>query len=124
MIKTICVVDDEEGIREAMHAWLEECGYGVIGTGSGADAFEMIRKNKPDLVLLDIMMPKVDGLEVLARLKESPETCLIPVIMLTAKKEIAAIAKATELHAAGYFTKPFEEKAFLAAVERFIRNSF
>lgn len=123
MIKMICVVDDEDQIRDIMQMWLEENGYDVISIGNPEEAFETIRKNKPRLILLDITMPKKDGLSVLRELKFSPETRSIPVIMLTGKKESEAIETARKLGAADYFFKPFEADAFLTAINQVMQDS-
>ena len=119
----VCVVDDEDQIRDIMQTWLEENGYDVVSTGNPEEAFEMIRKNKPRLVLLDITMPKKDGLSVLRELKSSPETRSIPVIMLTGKKESEAMETARKLGAADYFYKPFEAEVFLAAISQIMQHS-
>lgn len=115
---TICVVDDEPGIRAELGSWLEEYGYKVISSGGGDDALETITARQPALVVLDIIMPEMDGLEILARLKANPRTSSIPVIMVTAKKESATIIKAQGLRAADYFMKPFEGDELLKSIER------
>ena len=115
---TICVVDDEPGIREELGIWLEEYGYQVISSGSGTEALEKIQKRRPSLVILDIIMPDMDGLEVLAYLKANPKTSAIPVIMLSAKKESSTIIKAQALKASDYFMKPFLGDEVLKSIER------
>jgi CheY-like chemotaxis protein len=115
---TICVVDDEPGIRAELGNWLEDYGYKVISSSGGDDALEQIQERQPALIVLDIIMPEMDGLEMLARLKANPQTASIPVIMLTAKKESATIIKAQGLRAADYFMKPFESDELLKSIER------
>jgi DNA-binding response OmpR family regulator len=115
---TICVVDDEPGIREELKDWLADYGYGVLSPNSAAEALEQIETFQPSLVILDIIMPDIDGLEVLARLKANPKTAAIPVIMLSAKKESSTIIRAQALKAADYFMKPFEGDEVLKSIER------
>ena len=115
---TICVVDDEPEIRAELGSWLEDYGYKVISSSGGDEALQTIAERLPALVVLDIIMPQMDGLEILARLKADPRTSSIPVIMLTAKKESATIIKAQGLRAADYFMKPFVTDELLKSIER------
>ena len=115
---TICVVDDEPGIRAELENWLGDYGYKVISSGGGTEALQTISDKQPALVVMDIIMPEIDGLEMLARLKANPKTSSIPVIMLTAKKESATIIKAQGLKAADYFMKPFDGDDLLKSIER------
>ena len=120
MAKTICIIDDEPGIRAELGNWLEDYGYAVMTAASGAEALEKIRQNRPSLVILDIIMPEIDGLEVLTILKSDPMTSSIPVIMLSAKKETATIIKAQGLQAQDYFMKPFENDEFIRSIRRYV----
>ncbi len=120
MAKTICVIDDEPGILGEIRNWLEEIGYNVITALSGPEAFEKMRHKKAHLVLLDIIMPKVDGLEVLSQLKNDRKTADIPVIMLTAKQETKTIMQAQEFLAADYFFKPFNQEELLYSIKKHI----
>jgi CheY-like chemotaxis protein len=117
---TICIVDDEPGIRAELKTWLEDYGYKIMSPASSLEALDVINEKAPNLVILDIIMPEIDGLEVLARLKANPKTSAIPVIMLSAKKESTTIIKAQGLQAADYFMKPFEAGDLLKSIERYI----
>ena len=105
--KRILIIDDEEDIREVAQAALEEmAGWTVAGAGSGAEGVVTATAERPDAILLDVMMPGTDGFEVLARLKANPPTAAIPVILLTAKVQVAGRRLPSE--AAGVILKPFD----------------
>ncbi len=105
---TILVVDDHEEIRDALDAILEEEGHDVLQAENGKQAIEIVAANGPDVVLLDIAMPEMDGLETLRRLKASPETANAAVIMVTAQGDRHAMVKAVQLGTRDYITKPWE----------------
>lgn len=105
---TILVVDDHEEIREALAEILEEEGHKVLQSPDGLNALEVIASSKPDVVLLDIAMPGIDGLETLRRLKEKPESASMPVIMVTAQGDRQNMVKAVQLGVRDYVTKPWE----------------
>ena len=105
---TILVVDDHEEIREALAEILEEEGHEVLQAVDGLDALEMIAARLPDVVLLDIAMPGMDGLETLNRLKDIPESAALPVIMVTAQGDRQNMVKAVQLGVRDYITKPWE----------------
>ena len=105
--KTIMVVDDNPDIVTIVRTILEGKGYSVASAYSGAELLSSLEKDKPDLVVLDIMMPHMDGLEVLTRLKAAPETASIPVILLTAKVQYEDVLGGYKLGADYYITKPF-----------------
>ena len=105
--KTIMVVDDERSIRVSIKAALEGEGYAFTEAGSGKDALAKISKSKPDLIILDVMMPGMDGFQVLETLKSGSSTKNIPVIMLTAKSDISSVEEGHKLGATYYLTKPF-----------------
>jgi CheY-like chemotaxis protein len=105
--KTIMVVDDNPDIITIVRTILEGKGYNVSSAYSGAELLSSLEKDKPDLVVLDIMMPQMDGLEVLTRLKAAPETASIPVILLTAKVQYEDVLGGYKLGADYYITKPF-----------------
>jgi DNA-binding response OmpR family regulator len=104
----ILVVDDEEDIRYLLQISLEQEGFRVVTASSGREALHFIADNRPDLVVLDVMMPEIDGFEVLRRLKENEATCHIPVVMLTAKDSTSAVVSGLEIGADFYWTKPFK----------------
>jgi DNA-binding response OmpR family regulator len=120
MAKTICVIDDEPGILSEMKTWLEESGYQVITAKSGPEAFEKLHGRSAHLVLLDVIMPQVDGLEVLSQLKNNQKTSSIPVIMLTAKQETGTIMQAQTFLASDYFFKPFNQDELLYSIQKHI----
>ena len=105
--KTIMVVDDNPDIITIVKTILEGKGYSVFSASSGAELLNMLKGQKPDLIILDIMMPEMDGLEVLSRLKAMSETATIPVILLTAKVQYEDVLGGYKLGADYYITKPF-----------------
>jgi len=120
--EVILVVDDEEDIRELVELNLGREGYQLLACDTGERALELVRSKKPDLIVLDLMLPGVDGLEVCRRLKADPNTGHIPVVMLTAKGEEADIVAGLELGADDYVTKPFSGKVLVARVRRLLRR--
>lgn len=107
MGKRILLVEDEKNIILGVRTCLDAVGYNVEVAENGAIALEAIQKRKPDLILLDLVMPKFDGFEVLDSLKSNPETKDIPVIVLTARAGEEDRQRAMELGAESYMTKPF-----------------
>jgi two-component system alkaline phosphatase synthesis response regulator PhoP len=120
--EVILIVDDEEDIRELVELNLDREGYQILACDTGERALELVRSRKPDLIVLDLMLPGVDGLEVCKRLKADPNTGHIPVVMLTAKGEEADIVAGLELGADDYVTKPFSGKVLVARVRRLLRR--
>ena len=120
--ETILVVEDEEDILELLRYNLTKEGYGVLGAATGEEALKTARERLPDLVLLDLMLPNLDGLEVCRRLQQEARTRRLPIIMLTAKGEEADIVAGLELGAADYVTKPFSPRVLLARVRAVLRR--
>jgi two-component system phosphate regulon response regulator PhoB len=120
--ETIIVVEDEEDILELLLYNLAKDGYGVIGVASGEEAIKAVKERLPDLILLDLMLPGLDGLEVCRRLKQDARTRLLPIIMLTAKGEEPDIVAGLELGADDYVTKPFSPRVLLARVRAVLRR--
>jgi two-component system response regulator VicR len=119
----IMVVDDEPDLLEVVKLILESDGYQVVTASSGQEALNKIEKEMPDLVLLDIIMPKMDGWEVFSRIKSNPMTHEIPVIMLTAKDQ--RIDKLIGLHVVrvdDYITKPFGRAELLERIKRVLQE--
>jgi DNA-binding response OmpR family regulator len=116
----ILIVDDEEAILKMYSIGLAE--FEIISASSGEEALEKARKEQPDLIYLDIIMPKINGLDVLKRLKSDKETAHIPVILLTNLPEEASAAKAKSLGANDYFVKVDFEPDKLAEKTREIIN--
>ena len=114
----ILIVDDEEDVLELVRYNLEKNGYTVETAATGEEALKKVRFKKPDLMVLDLMLPGVDGLNVCKQLKSDPRTEQLPVIMLTAKGEEADIVTGLELGADDYVTKPFSPKVLVARIRR------
>lgn len=121
--QAVLVVEDEEDIRELVSYNLLKEGYQVAGVASGEDALAAVESKTPDLILLDIMLPGLDGLRVCRKLKENPKFQSIPVIMLTAKGEEPDIVAGLNMGADDYVTKPFSPKVLLARVQAVLRRA-
>lgn len=118
----ILAVDDEADILELIRYNLARDGYDVDTAASGEIALEKARRNMPGLVILDLMLPGIDGLEVCRRLKADASTARIPVVMLTAKGEDADVVTGLELGADDYITKPFSPRVLLARIRAVLRR--
>ncbi len=118
----IMVVDDEEDILELVGYNLERIGYRVTRVDSGEDALRIARDKEPDLILLDLMLPGIDGLEVCRLLKQDNRTSSIPIIMLTARGDEADIVAGLEVGADDYITKPFSPRVMVARVKTVMRR--
>ena len=116
-MKKILIVDDKLEVVELVNATLEGEDYQVIDASDGREALEKIKREKPDLVLLDVIMPKMDGLEVLSEAKKDPKTKDIPIIILTAKGQKVDKEKGKRLGAQDYIVKPFSPSHLLAKIE-------
>lgn len=117
--KKILVVDDEPQLLEMIQMFLEIKGFEVIAANNGPEGLTKATAKKPGLILLDIMMPNMDGLEVLRKLKDDAETKNIPVVMLTGKSESKFMFRTQELGAVDYIIKPFDSKELLAVVNKY-----
>lgn len=118
----ILVVDDEPDIVELVHYNLTKENYDVLSVNSGEEALVKVRNFPPDLIVLDLMLPGVDGLEVCKKLKQEPTTAAIPIVILTARGEEADIVAGLELGAEDYLTKPFSPRVFLARIKAVLRR--
>lgn len=118
----VLVVDDEEDIMELVHYTLTRAGHVVTGVTSGEEALRAARAAAHDLVVLDLMLPGVDGLEVCRLLRRDPRTKEIPIVMLTARGEETDIVKGLELGADDYVTKPFSPKVLVARIRAVLRR--
>ena len=119
----ILLVDDEDNIRELLRFNLDKAGYKIVEACDGVSAVNQVRIDKPDLIILDLMLPGMDGLEVCRLLKSQRETSGIPIIMLTAKNEEIDKIIGLELGADDYITKPFSARELLARVKAVLRRS-
>ncbi|MGQ9476192.1 MAG: response regulator transcription factor [Actinomycetota bacterium] len=121
MAEKILVVDDDREMVELIELFLGNAGYTTISAFSGEEALEKTFREKPDLILLDIMMPRVDGWEVLRRIKNDPETRNTPVAFITARTQnIDKMIGLSVMKAAGYITKPFSKQELLTEVRRIL----
>lgn len=121
MGEKILVVDDDREMVELIELFLGNAGFTTIAAFSGEEALEKTFKEKPDLILLDIMMPRIDGWEVLRRIKNDPHVQNIPVAFITARTQnIDKMIGLSVMKAAGYITKPFSKQELLTEVRRII----
>lgn len=118
----ILVVDDEEDIQELVRYNLARNGFDVTVAGTGEAAIEKARKKLPDMVLLDLMLPGIDGLEVCNILRHDQKTSHIPIVMLTARGEEADVVAGLELGADDYITKPFSPRVLVARIKAVLRR--
>jgi len=123
MPKEILIVDDEPSIVVPIQFLMEQQGYRVLVAENGEDALDAIYKYKPDLILLDIMLPRIDGYEVCEIVRLNPEYRGIKIIFLTAKGREVEIAKGLSLGADAYITKPFSNTELVAKVKELLENS-
>jgi phosphate regulon transcriptional regulator PhoB len=119
----IVVIEDETDILEVIAYNLKREGYDVITSTSGEDGLEKIEKSKPNLVVLDLMLPEVDGIELCRKIKSDPLTQSIPVIMVTAKGEESDVVLGLGVGADDYVTKPFSPRELTARVKAVLRRS-
>lgn len=117
----ICIIEDDLAIQRVLSFALKVTGYVVETASAGDTGLDLALRIRPDLVLLDIMLPGLDGLEVCRRLREQPETRKIPVVMLTAKGETDDIVRGLDAGANDYVTKPFEKEVLLARIRAALR---
>ena len=120
--QSVLVVEDEEDIMEVIRFNLEKEGYEVNQALSGEKALQVIENNLPSLVLLDLMLPGINGLDLCRIFKQNDRTKAIPVIMLTAKSEDADIVAGLEMGAEDYITKPFSPRVLVARVRTILRR--
>lgn len=118
----LLIVEDESDIRELISFNLEISGYEVIKARDGEEGLSMARKELPNLIILDLMLPGIDGLKVCSHLKKGPETRDIPIIMLTARSEDDDIITGLETGADDYVTKPFSPRILIARVKAALRR--
>lgn len=118
--KKILIVEDEESLLKLESILLSSKGYSVVGVMDGKAALEEVKVNRPDLVVLDVMLPEMDGFEVCRHIKENPETSSIPVVMLTAKKSNNDVERGKQAGAEAYITKPFKSAKVIEVIEGLI----
>ena len=118
--KKILIVEDEETLLQLQTILLTTKGYKVEGVMDGQAALEAVAAMKPDLILLDIMLPKIDGFEVCRQVKANDETRHIPVIMVTAKKSKEDLLMGEQVGADWYITKPYKSAMVIETIQRFL----
>ena len=119
-MKTILVVDDERNIVDLVRLYLEKEGFAVVAAADGEEALALHRRHEPDLVILDLMLPRLDGLEVCREIRRLGDT---PVLMLTARADDIDAIVGLELGADDYVTKPFNPRALVARVKAILRRT-
>lgn len=120
--KKILIVEDEGDILHLVKHCVEKEGFRTVVAMTGLEALKKVTEDKPDLVVLDLMLPEMDGLEVCRRLRSAPDTAMLPIIMLTAKAEESDTIVGLELGADDYVTKPFSPKTLVARVKALLRR--
>jgi len=120
MPKKVLIVDDEPGIIVALQFLMEQSGYATMVGFSGEEAMEAVAKHHPDLMLLDIMLPVVDGFEVCQRVRENPNWNNIRIVLVTALGNEANVTKGLDLGADAYVTKPFSNADLVAKVKELL----
>jgi DNA-binding response OmpR family regulator len=123
MPRLIAVVDDERDIRDLVELHLTKAGFRVRGFGDGEEFNRFVTKETPDLVVLDLMLPDTDGLDICKNLKSAPKTAAVSVVMLTARGEEFDKVLGLELGADDYITKPFSPKELVARVKAVLRRN-
>ncbi len=120
--KTILIVEDEQEIAQLIKHYLQKEGFHPYIAHTGLEAHKLVASEHPDLVILDLMLPEINGLEVCKAFRNKPETALLPIIMLTAKNEESDTIVGLELGADDYVTKPFSPKALVARIKALLKR--
>jgi DNA-binding response OmpR family regulator len=120
--KKILIVEDEPDIAQLVKMYLEKEGYHTVSAKTGTEGLKSLSSDRPDMMILDLMLPEMDGLELCKKIRSKPETALLPIIMLTAKSEESDTIVGLELGADDYITKPFSPKSLIARVKALFRR--
>lgn len=118
----VLVVDDSAVIRDLITVNLELEGLEVVGCADGEEALRLVREVRPDVITMDVVMPRLNGLDAAERLRADPETAHIPIVVVTARAGQADLDRAREIGVEGYLTKPFEPAELVALVGRLARE--
>ncbi|GAB1536234.1 hypothetical protein ADMFC3_18650 [Geovibrio sp. ADMFC3] len=118
----ILIADDELRLRKVVALHLKKAGFAVLEAGNGKQAMTLAKEHKPDVIVLDIMMPEMDGLEACEAIKADPELAGIPIILLTAMAEADDIEKGNAAGAEYYLTKPFSPKELIDKINSNLKN--
>jgi DNA-binding response OmpR family regulator len=122
MGKKILVVDDEKDLVETISFRLKANGYTVVTAYDGLEAIDLARRDRPDLIILDLMLPKMDGYKVCALLKRDARYAAIPIIIFTARAQDEDISMGKEMGADAYLTKPFAPEALLNKISELLKT--
>ena len=120
--KKILIVEDEKDILQLVKLYLEKEGFRTVSAMNGMEGLRQVKAEQPDLIILDLMLPEMDGPEVCKRIRLNQDTALLPILMLTAKAEESDTVIGLELGADDYVTKPFSPKALVARVKALLRR--
>jgi two-component system alkaline phosphatase synthesis response regulator PhoP len=120
--KAILIVDDEPDILSLLCAYLNREGFRTRTAATGTQALARVREDRPDVIILDLMLPDMDGLDVCRKFRTNPATALIPIVMLTARLEESDTIRGFEIGADDYVTKPFSPKLLMARVKTLLRR--
>ncbi len=120
--KRILIVDDEKDLVETVVFQLQEAGYEVVAAYDGQEGLAAAQKGKPDLIILDLMLPKMDGYKVCGMLKNDGRYKKIPIIMFTARAQQSDMDLAKEVGAEAYITKPFEQEILLGKIKELLKD--
>ncbi|MEO0096935.1 MAG: response regulator [candidate division WOR-3 bacterium] len=122
-MKKILIIEDEEAIRFILEKRLSDAGYLTISAENGIEGLNKARKENPDLILLDLMLPGIDGYQICSMLKRDRRYAHIPIIILTARIQQKDYELAMELGADAFLTKPFESQILLSKIEELLKNN-
>ncbi len=122
LTQSVLIVDDEPMARTLLRLMLVRAGFNVSEAEDGFDALDKVRKNRPDVILLDVMMPGMDGFSVCERLRNDAETAALPIIMLSAKTDLASINRGLRVGATVYLTKPISPEDLTRHVHEVLEN--
>lgn len=123
MTQSVLIVDDEPMARTLLRLMLVRAGFNVSEAEDGFDALEKVKKNRPDIILLDVMMPGMDGFSVCQTLRDEQETASLPIIMLSAKTDLDSINQGLRVGATKYLTKPISPEDLTKHVRDALENS-
>lgn len=121
-LRTILVAEDEKHLQKLLEYKLKNSGFRVLVSGNGEEALKLAKEHHPDLIVLDVMMPIMDGLECLAALKRDENLRSVPVVILTAKNLESQVVRGLELGAEDYITKPFSPSEFVARIKALLKR--
>ena len=122
MAKRILLVDDEKDLAESLAFRLRASGYEVILAGDGSEGLDKAKNEKPDLIILDLMLPKMDGYQVCALLKADPKYSKIPIILFSVRAQESDFKLGKEAGGDAYITKPFDSQALLAKIKELLQS--